>query len=70
MVVLKEVNVQLRGDYAHANPDGTIDFNWESFTQADQSHLRNAGDYTAPFATVAEGVKAYVEQRLAKGEGA
>lgn len=42
---------------------------YQSFTQADQSLLRSAGAYTAPFATVAEGVKAYVEQRLAKGEG-
>lgn len=41
---------------------------YQSFTQADQSQLRAAG-YTAPFATVAEGVKAYVEQRLANGEG-
>jgi phenylalanine-4-hydroxylase len=30
-MTLKEVNVQLRGDYAHANPDMTLDFKWEEF---------------------------------------
>ncbi|HWV17897.1 MAG TPA: ADP-glyceromanno-heptose 6-epimerase [Rhodocyclaceae bacterium] len=42
---------------------------YQSFTQADQSLLRSEGGYTAPFATVAEGVKAYVDYRLANGEG-
>lgn len=42
---------------------------YQSFTQADQSLLRSAGGYTAPFATVAEGVKAYVDYRIANGEG-
>lgn len=42
---------------------------YQSFTQADQSLLRSEGGYGAPFATVAEGVKAYVEQRIANGEG-
>ena len=42
---------------------------YQSFTQADQSLLRSEGGYDAPFATVAEGVKSYVEQRIANGEG-
>jgi ADP-L-glycero-D-manno-heptose 6-epimerase len=40
---------------------------YQSFTQADQSQLRAAG-YTAPFATVGEGVSAYVAQRIKNGE--
>ena len=30
-MTLKEMNVELRGDYAHANPDMTLDFKWEEF---------------------------------------
>ena len=42
---------------------------YQSFTQADTSLLRSEGGYAGTFATVAEGVKAYVEQRIANGEG-
>jgi ADP-L-glycero-D-manno-heptose 6-epimerase len=42
---------------------------YQSFTQADQSLLRSEGGYGAPYATVAEGVKAYVDHRIANGEG-
>ncbi len=40
MVVLKEVNITLRGDYAHANADGTIDFSWNRFTPEDHEMWR------------------------------
>jgi ADP-L-glycero-D-manno-heptose 6-epimerase len=36
---------------------------YQSYTEADVSHLREAG-YAAPFATVEEGVRQYVEKRL------
>ena len=34
---LKEVTIQLRGDYAHANEDMTIDYSWDDLTAADHA---------------------------------
>ncbi len=48
MVVLKEAPKHLRGDYAHANSDGTINFDWESFTTADHDMWRTLFKRTMP----------------------
>jgi len=40
---------------------------YQSFTEADVSHLRGAG-YGEPFLTVEEGVSRYVEQRIVQGD--
>ncbi len=37
---LKEVNIQLRGDYAKANADMTIDYSWDQLTEADHAMWR------------------------------
>lgn len=39
-MALKEVNVQLRGNYAAANDDMTLDFSWDQLTEADHAMWR------------------------------
>ena len=34
-MAIKEVNVELRGDYANANADGSLNYSWDDLTEAD-----------------------------------
>lgn len=58
--MLKEKPQNLRGDYAHANPDATIDFKWESFTEADHDMWRLLYKRTMPI-TLTHACPEYLE---------